>query len=94
MPINLPLLDLERFFLSIQKSDYDQNDLIQQLIACQTFDAYNTSSIERETLIDFCLQHWDSMLTIQACLHLDSATCQHLMRQSRTILTPERALTS
>ena len=94
MPINLPLLDLERFFLSIQKSTYDQNDLIQQLIACQTFDAYNTSSIERETLVDFCLQHWDSMLTIQACLHLDSATCQHLMRQSRTMLTPERALTS
>jgi len=94
MPINFPLLDLERFFLAIQKSTYDQNNLIQQLIACQTSDAYNMSPIERETLVDFCLQHWDSMLSIHACLYLDSATCQHLMRQGRSMLTPERALTS
>ena len=93
MPLNLPLLNLEQFFLCIQRSNEDHHGLIHQLIACQTFDAYNMSSIERDTLVDFCIQHWDTMLTSQTCLHLDSANCQHLMRQSRS-LTQERALLS
>lgn len=83
IPLNLPLLDLERFFIAIQTAHPYQNDIMQQIIACQTFDAYNMSSIERETLLDYCLQHWDTMHTVQACLSLDLATCQLAMRQIR-----------
>lgn len=85
MPLNLPLLHLETFFLSIQKSHHEPSDLISQLIACQTFDAYNISTIERDTLLDFCLQHWDTMRHHHICLHLNATNCQQLLRHSRTL---------
>lgn len=79
MPLNLPLLDLQRFFISIQQENYDQPELLKQLIACQEIDAYNISTIERQTLEHYCMQHLESLLKIQACLRLDFHTCQHLM---------------
>lgn len=84
MPLSLPLLDLERFFISIYKSNADQNDIFKQLIACQTFDTYNMDTIERQTLVDYCLQNWNTMHTIQACLQLDLTTCQHIIRHTRS----------
>lgn len=82
MPLSLPLLDLQQFFMMIQKANYEQNELIQQLIACQEIDAYNISTIERQTLHDYCMQHWDLLFKIQACMRLDLRTCQHLMTYS------------
>jgi len=101
MPLHLPLLDLQRFFMVVQTPDLKEgctfsptekitgrgNEGIkstQQLIACQTFDAYNISPIERDTLLDYCLQNWDTMHKVEACLPLDVTTCQHMMRQIRT----------
>lgn len=84
MPLSLPLLDLERFFISIYKANSDHNEIFKQLIACQTFDAYNMGTIERQTLVDYCLQNWNTMHTIQACLQLDLTTCQHILRHTRS----------
>ena len=120
MPLVLPWLDLERFFLSIQKLPVtallvstshgvsesldpaikpqvveigsvseqipltvDENILISQLIRCQTLDVYNLSSVERESLIDFCVQHWDSLSRIPVCVSLDATNCEQLMRFKR-----------
>jgi len=89
MPIHLPLLDLKRFFMAIQTEDLDEGiKNTQQIIACQTFDAYNISPTERDTLLNYCLQNWDTMHKIQACLLLDVTTCQHVIRQVRACPTP------
>lgn len=93
IPLQVPLLDIERFFTAIQSAHGDTDVIFKQLIACQTFDAYNISPIERDTLLEYCMQHWDTMRTIQACLQLDTPTCQQIMRHSR-IPTAESALLS
>lgn len=82
MPVSLPLLDLPAFFTAIQKEKYDQDALLQLLIAYQEFDAYNISTIERGVLYDYCMQHWDSLLQIRVCVRMDVQTCQYIMTQS------------
>ncbi len=93
IPLHIPLLDIQRFFSEVLNINRDTEAMLKQLIACQTFDAYNLSPIERNSLLDYCIHQWDTMHTIQACLHLDSSTCRHIMHQSR-ICTPESALLS
>lgn len=78
IPLSVPLLDLSAFFLTIQATESDQNDLIQHVIACQSFDAYHISSIERETLMTYCLHNREKMEQIRACLRLDLDKCQSL----------------
>ncbi len=82
IPLHLPLLDLDTFFMSIQKTNWNQNDLMKHIIACQKFDAYNMSPIERDTLCDYCMKNIDTMNAIQACLPLDVHTCTQIMRHT------------
>ncbi|PJD92538.1 MAG: DNA mismatch repair protein MutL [Legionella sp.] len=85
IPLCLPLLDLGAFFLSIPSPHCDQQDLIRHAIACQSFDAYHMSSNERDALLAYCLQHWDQMNQIHACLRLDLAKCQALCAQGQHV---------
>lgn len=81
IPLHLPLLDLEQFFKVIQQTNFVRNALIQQLIACQTFDAYNMSPSERQALFDYCMQNWDSLLQHRTGVLLDTINCRQIMRQ-------------
>lgn len=78
IPLCLPQLNFSEFFLTIQQVKPEDHRFIQQLIACQTIDAYNISSLERETLMAYCLKNLSLLHRSKACVRLDNNLCQQL----------------
>jgi len=84
IPLCLPLLDLEQFFVSIQQAYCDKKTLIERAIACQSFDVYNMRPIEIETLWAYCSQHWSELQQRNVGMLLDAERCRKITKETRS----------
>ena len=80
IPQLLPQLDIKKFLQSLRTIVPTSASLMQLLVSCQSFDAYQLNHEDKTVLVDYLDQQL--LLTSQVvpwCLRLDTEKCRELL---------------
>ncbi len=79
IPVLFPQLDLQKFLQSITSPSLSQSALLKLLVVCQSYDAYQLDTENKELLIDYLQQQVKVGPLVSLCRCLDTEQCREIM---------------